>query len=270
MTTVNHLLRDIAPLDDATWDLIDDEATSRLKPALAARRLVDVVGPLGWEHSATNVGRATAVLDAPRDGVTARQRIVLPLAEVQAAARLDREELLAFSRGAVDVDLGPLDDAAAAFAATENAAVFAGWEAFGITGVAAASPHAPLVHDGAAAQYEDVVALALATLKRAGVDGPYGLAAGPDTWVDVIESSDSGYPIQPRLEEILGGPVVWTPGIEGAVVLSLRGGDFLLELGQDVSVGYRSHDAAGVDLYLEETFSFRVATPEAAIAIRSA
>ena len=266
---MNHLLRDIAPLDEATWALIDDEASSRLKPALGARRLVDVVGPLGWEHSATDLGRATAVVDAPQPSVTARTRIVLPLAEVQAAARLDREELLAFSRGALDVDLGPLDDAAAAFAATENAAVLAGWSAVGITGITAASPHTPLVHQGPAAQYADVVSLGVAALKRRGVDGPYGLAVGPAAWVDVIESSDSGYPIQPRLEQILGGPVVWTPGIEGAVLVSLRGGDFLLELGQDVSVGYRAHDATGVDLYLEESFSFRVATPEAAIAIRS-
>ena len=266
---MNHLLRGLAPFDEGTWSLIDDEASSRLKVALGARRLVDVVGPLGWQHSATNLGRATPVIDASGPAVTARQRIVLPLAEVQAAARLDREELLAFSRGAVDTDLGPLDDAAAALAAAENAAVFAGWTAVGITGVTAASPHTPLVHQGPAAQYADVVSLAVATLKRAGVDGPYGLAVGPTAWVEVIESSEGGYPIRPRLEAILGGPVVWTPGIEGAVVISQRGGDFVLELGQDVAVGYRSHDAEGVDLYLEESFSFRVATPEAAIAIRS-
>jgi uncharacterized linocin/CFP29 family protein len=267
---MNHLLRELAPLDEATWAQVDDEASSRLKPALGARRLVDVVGPLGWEHSATNLGRATGVVAAPEPSVTARQRLVLPLAELQAAARLDREELLAATRGALDVDFGPLDAAAAHFAAAENAAVFSGWEAVGITGITVATPYEALVHQGAAAQYADVVSLAVSTLKRGGVDGPYGLAVGPAAWVEVIESSESGYPIQPRLEQILGGPVVWTPGIEGAVVVSLRGGDFLLELGQDVSVGYRSHDVSGVDLYLEESFSFRVATPEAAIAIRSA
>jgi uncharacterized linocin/CFP29 family protein len=231
---MNHLLREIAPLDEATWRLIDDEASSRLQPALAARRLVDVVGPLGWKHSATDVGRATPVDGAPRPVVTARQRVVLPLVEVQAAVRLDREELLAATRGAVDVDLTPLDVAAAQLAATENAAVFSGWEAVGMTGIAAASTHAPLVHDGPAVQYADAVSLAVSTLKASGVDGPYALALGPDAWVRIIESSESGYPIEPRLREILG-----------------------------------AHDAAGVDLYLEESFTFRVATPEAAIAIRT-
>ena len=267
---MNHLLRDIAPLDEATWKLVDDEARDRLRPALAARRLVDVTGPLGWEHSATNLGRVTRVLDAPAESVIARSRVVLPLVEVRADARLQREELISATRGAQDVDLGSIDDAAARIAAAENAAVLSGWDAVGITGITAATPHDALVHEGAPARYADVVALAVSTLKHSGVDGPYGLAVGPSDWVDIIESSENGYPMLPRLRDILGGPVEWTPGIEDAVVLSLRGGDFVLELGQDLSVGYASHDADGVDLYLEESFSFRVNTPEAAIAVRTA
>jgi uncharacterized linocin/CFP29 family protein len=51
------------------------------------------------------------------------------------------------------------------------------------------------------------------------------------------------------------------------VVLSQRGEDFLLDCGQDIAVGYDHHDADTVHLYLEESFSFRVATPEAAVAI---
>ena len=51
-------------------------------------------------------------------------------------------------------------------------------------------------------------------------------------------------------------------------MVSLRGGDFLFECGQDLSVGYEAHDSDAVQLYLEESFSFRVATPEAAVAIQ--
>ena len=60
---------------------------------------------------------------------------------------------------------------------------------------------------------------------------------------------------------------MWAPGVTGAVVLSLRGGDFCFESGQDISIGYESHDADVVRLYLEESFSFHVATPEAAVAL---
>ena len=76
-----------------------------------------------------------------------------------------------------------------------------------------------------------------------------------------------GYPLLDHLRKIIDGPLVWAPGVDGAVVVSLRGGDFLFDSGQDLSIGYDSHDAEAVELYLEESFSFRVATPEAAVAL---
>jgi uncharacterized linocin/CFP29 family protein len=82
----------------------------------------------------------------------------------------------------------------------------------------------------------------------------------------VLETSEhGGYPLLDHLRKILGGPLVWAPGVRGAVVVSLRGGDFLFDAGEDLSVGYETHDADAVQLYLEESFSFRVATPEAAV-----
>jgi len=53
--------------------------------------------------------------------------------------------------------------------------------------------------------------------------------------------------------------------VDGAVVVSQRGGDFLLEVGEDLSIGYDSHDAEAVRLYLVESLTFRVLTPEAAV-----
>jgi uncharacterized linocin/CFP29 family protein len=85
----------------------------------------------------------------------------------------------------------------------------------------------------------------------------------------VLETSEhGGYPLLDHLRKILGGPLVWAPGVEGGVVGSLRGGDFLFDSGQDLSIGYDSHDADAVHLYVEESFSFRVATPEAAVGLR--
>jgi uncharacterized linocin/CFP29 family protein len=101
-----------------------------------------------------------------------------------------------------------------------------------------------------------------------GISGPYGLALAPAIYKGVIETTEhGGYPLFEHLRKILDGPLVWTPGVDGAVVVSLRGGDFLLECGQDIAIGYDSHDAEVVRLYLVESFSFRVATPEAAVAL---
>jgi len=41
----------------------------------------------------------------------------------------------------------------------------------------------------------------------------------------------------------------------GAVVLSLRGGDFLFESGQDLSLGYDHPTPSSVHLYVEESFT---------------
>jgi len=84
----------------------------------------------------------------------------------------------------------------------------------------------------------------------------------------VLETSEhGGYPLLEHLREIVAGPLVWSPGVDGAVVVSLRGGDFLFDSGEDISIGYDHHDADAVHLYFEESFSFRVVTPEAAVAL---
>jgi len=265
---MSHLLREHAPITEATWSLIDGEARERLTPALAARKLVDFTGPHGWEHSATNLGRTRPLDAAPVDGVAAVQRRVLPVVELRAPFSLARGELQDADRGADDVDLATLDAAAQRVATAENLAVFHGWEAAGITGIAAASTHDPIALGEDCEQYPRHVARAVEALLRAGIDGPYGLALGPDAYTDVLETTEhGGYPLLDHLRKIIGGPLVWAPGVSGAVVVSQRGGDFLFEAGEDLSIGYDNHDADAVELYLVESFTFRVATPEAAVAL---
>jgi uncharacterized linocin/CFP29 family protein len=265
---MSHLLREQAPITEAGWELIDDEARERLTPALAARKLVDFQGPRGWQHSATNLGRTTSLADAPEKGVDAEQRRVLALVELRAPFSLSRAELRDGDRGAEDVDFEPLDKAALAIATAENRAVFHGWEAAGITGLAQASPHDPIALGEDCATYPRHVARAVEALLHVGIDGPYGLALGREAYTRVLETSEhGGYPLLEHLRKIIGGPLVWSPGVDGAVVVSQRGGDFLFDSGEDLSIGWDSHDAEAVALYFVESFSFRVATPEAAVAL---
>src|ERR1700754_1027829 len=244
---MNHLLRGHAPLTDSNW------------------KLLDVVGPQGWEHSSTNLGRVDSI-DVGEEGVTALQRRVLPLVEVRVDFTVSRSEMRDDDRGAVDVDLESLDLAAHQIAIAENSAVFNGWAKAGIQGVVESSPFEPEPLGTDADAYPRSVARAVEGMREAGVEGPYGLALGPDEYIKVIETAEhGGYPLFEHLGKILGqGPIVWSPGLSGAVAMSLRGGDFLFESGQDLSIGYSHHDANEVNLYLEESFSFVVATPEAA------
>jgi len=48
----------------------------------------------------------------------------------------------------------------------------------------------------------------------------------------------------------------------------MRGGDFKFESGEDLAIGYESHDGRVIKLYIEESFSFHVATPEAAVVLK--
>lgn len=267
---MNHLLRGHAPMSDAAWAAVDEEARQILKPLLAARRLVDFSGPKGWDHSATNLGRA-GELEAPFGaGVRAAARRVLPLVELRAELRLSRAELANADRGAVDLDLGDLDRAARELAAAENVAVFHGFPAAGIGGVAERASHEPIHLGEDLAGYPRHVGRAVEVLRSSGVDGPYALALGPDGYTGVVETAEhAGVLLFEHLRRILDGPIVFAPGVRGAVVLSLRGGDFLFESGEDLSVGYLDHDAESVRLYLEETFTFRVANPDAAVALDS-
>ncbi len=262
---MNHLLRSQAPISDDGWSAIEEEASTALKELLAARRIVDCAGPRGWDFSAITTGRVSR-LESPDEEVEARIRVVQPLVEFRTPFTLSRSELDAVDRGSCDADLDPARRAARRAATVEDHAVFHGYAPGGIVGIVDATPHDPIVIGSDYDAYPSFVARATARLKVSGVGGPYAIALGPRCFTGVMEQSEmGGYPVLEHLRLILGGPVVFAPGVNGAVVVSQRGGDFELVLGEDFSVGYSSHDADSVDLYLEESFTVRTCAPEAAV-----
>jgi len=266
----DHLLRGLAPVSDAAWAAIEADAKARLSAQLAARTLVDFVGPLGWEHSSTSLGRAIE-LRAPSNELTTVQRSVLPVVEVRAEFAVSRSELADADRGAQDIDLDALDRAARAIAVAENGAVFHGYPAAGITGVTEASSHTPIAVEPDVGKYPVAVARAVDALRQSGIAGPYALAIAPDIYTEIVETTEhGGYPLFDHLRAILGGEVVWAPGVRVGVVLSRRGGDFVFECGEDISIGYAGHDDDAVNLYFEESYTFRVLERAAAIALQRA
>lgn len=263
---MNHLLRELAPLSDAAWGQVDEEAKARLTTYLAGRRLADFSGPHGWTHEACPLGRSETI-PALEEGVSARVRRVLPMVELHVPFVLSRAEVDNAARGDEAIDLASLDKAARLMALAENRAVFHGYPAGQIRGMTDAG--GPSLEPGTSwERYAKAVATGVERLLLSGVGGPYGLALGDDAWIGVMESTeDGGYPLMDHLRQILGGAIVWAPGLDGGVVVSQRGGDFRFIAGQDLSVGYHSHDAERVTLFLEESFTFRVLEPDAAIAL---
>ena len=263
--SMDLLKRELAPIPPDAWKLIDAEATRVLRLNLAGRKLVDFKGPFGWTHGAVNTGRLRLLDEQPIEKVSAGLRVVLPLVEVRTPIFLDTLELDTVARGADDPDLANVVHAAERAARVEDHAIFNGYPDASIAGIVPCSPHAPISVNGSSS-WPAAVVRAKEVLRGAGVSGPYALALGPAAYDEISAASDDGYPIRKRIEQqIIDGPLVWAPALEGAVLLSVRGGDFELTVGQDFSIGFAFYERKQIELYLTESFTFRVLEPAAAV-----
>jgi uncharacterized linocin/CFP29 family protein len=263
------LRRSKAPVTDEAWQQIDDEARRVLELHLAGRKLVDFSGPHGWKLAAVNTGRLKRAAPGPTEGVSHALRVAQPLVETRAPFTLKIEELDFAARGADDLDLDAVIAAAEHAARAEDTAIFHGFKGAEITGMIEASPHAP-IPVSTILDWPKAAVAAIEVLRRAGVNGPYALALGVQAYDELNADSEHGYPLRRRIEES-GADIslVWAPAVQGgAVLLSTRGGDYELTVGQDLSVGYAAHDRTTVDLYLTESFTFRVLEEKAAIFLR--
>ena len=266
---MNNLHRELAPISEAAWADIEKETTRTLKRHLAGRRVVDVHGAGGVGLSAVGTGHLKPIA-ALGDGIIARQRDVKALVEFRVPFELDRQQIDDVERGANDSDWQPAKDAAQKIAYAEDRAIFEGYAAAGIVGVrqGTSNPTMPLPAD--VRDYPDAIAQALSRLRLVGVNGPYSVLLGADAYTALAETSDNGYPVLEHIRKLVKDEIVWAPAIDGAVVLTTRGGDFDLHIGQDVSIGYLSHTDDVVRLYLQETLTFLLLTTEAAVAFSPA
>src|SRR3954469_16252199 len=161
---MNNLHRELAPISDAAWGQIEEEATRTLKRYLAARRVVDVEGPQGTMLSAVGTGHLNRI-EAPAEGILARQRIVKPVVELRVPFELDRQQIDDVERGANDSDWQPVKDAARRMAFAEDRAILEGYAAGGIEGIREGSSNPPIVLPENAQDYPEAFAQAIGQLR---------------------------------------------------------------------------------------------------------
>lgn len=78
--------------------------------------------------------------------------------------------------------------------------------------------------------------MAVDQLRQNGIEGPYALAIDTARYTAIVSTTEhGGYPL---MDHLAGS-----------------------------SIGYHHHDAEQVHLYLEESFTFKVAEPDAAVAL---
>lgn len=265
------LKREQAPITVEAWKQIDKEARRVLKLHLAGRKLVDFSGPHGWTLGGINTGHLKDIDKGRVEGVPHAIREVQALVEIRSPFTMKILELDYAARGARDLDLDSVIDVAERVAHAEDTAIFHGLKKAQITGIVDASPHSS-IEVKTTLDWPRTVAAAKEVLRAAGVDGPYALALGVQAYTELAADSDEGYPLRRRIvENLIDGSIVWAPALRGgAVLLSKRGGDYEITVGQDLSIGYAFHDREDVELYLTESFTFRVLEEKAAIFLRRA
>ena len=264
---MNILKKSIAPITDKAWDEIIHHTKQFLGSYLTARNFVDVDGPNGLEQGGVSTGRLIMPENHSDEGVNYGIREFMPMVEVRKPFELDLWELDNIERGAKDVDLSPLEEAVKEIAAFEEKAIYEGFKPVNIKGLEQIAEGTPIPVPEDTHYFLKEIGNQIIKLKRKGVEGPYTLVLNENEWLKMVEHTE-GYPIQKQLQEMLGGKVLVNITNKNSFLVSQRGGDYELYLGQDITLGYDSHSTRNVKLYLTSSFTFRVLTPEAVIVFK--
>lgn len=262
------LRREMAPIADGAWKQIELQSSRILKGNLSGRKLVDFCGPFGWQFAAVNLGRLDVTPGDAGEGVGWGMHKVLPLVEIRVPFTLRIWELDDVERGAKNPDLGALTEAARKVAAFEETAIYRGFKGAGIQGMLESSSHPPVPLSPDRSRLTESVELGLLAIQEAEIGGPFALVLGTEPYKWLMAGDPDAYPLRDRIKALVTGGIHWSPVLEGGAVLSRRGGDFEMTVGQDLTIGYKMHNAQDVELYYAESFTFRVLEPAAAVELK--
>ncbi len=259
--------RSLAPVSSEAWEEIEEEAKDVLDLKLTGRKVVDLKGPYGLDFAAVNNGRSEAI-DGEVGGVEYKRRLTTPAVEIKVPFTLEIEELDKADRGAPDVELDPVIDAADKLAAAENSIIFHGQSTSGLEGIISASEHETFSISDQIEKIMSQLARAKEKLFDEDIGGPYSLLLSPELFTCLFEYNDRGYPVQKRIASLLGNEPLHVPGLESnGVLMPQNSDDFELFIGQDTTIGYEGVSDDKVELYLFESLSFRINAPEAAVVL---
>lgn len=263
------LKRELAPIPAEAWAEIDAQATRSLKSMLSARKVIDVTGPMGPDFPGVPEGRLAFPKKQPKSGVNFGIHKVHHLVETRIPFELDITEMDNAVRGAKDLDLANLESAAQKMALFEESVVYHGLKDANIKGLKQCTEQECMTIGSTPEALLEAVAEGLTAFAGKSIDGPYAFVVGPKLW-SRMSAHLQGYPVKMQAENILGGPVLLSPYLSGdfeneAFMVSQRGGDFEIILGNDLAIGYESHDLETVKLYFTESFTFRILEAAGAI-----
>lgn len=88
-------------------------------------------------------------------------------------------------------------------------------------------------------------------------EGPFVLIVGEEVFKR-LNTSGQVYPLFNQIESLINGKILLNPVIKGAFLFPYDNKNFELTIGQDFSIGYDSHNAETIKLFITESLTFRV------------
>jgi uncharacterized linocin/CFP29 family protein len=221
MTT--WLDRESAPFEQEIWDRIDAVARSAAEEVRAGRRLLEMVGPIGFG------ARAGVTEDLPLGeeptGAHVHVPTVHPLPVIHRTFALGARAIEAKAACGDPLVLSEASEAARQIARAEDRILFEGLPRAGVHGL--------LGHDGAVelpagvwsdpARAADDLLGALARLDAAGRHGPYAVAVSPGRFYQLLRPYP-GTALTPyqQLQPAFAGGIVKAPVLEDGAVVVMR------------------------------------------------
>jgi uncharacterized linocin/CFP29 family protein len=258
------LKKHLAPISPEGWEVIERTASETLQANLSARRSIDVVGPKGLDYTSVNLGRLNIGSSGDDRGVQYGVYQVQPLVESRISFTVKTWELDNLARGARDIDLDDVIQAARSMAKFEEEAVFKGFKDGSITGLEKSAEFKLKDLKTDSDDLLDALADGQLKMRQSGVDGGADLIVDPQMW-KFLGKPTRGGTLKKIVEQQIGGEVIFSEHVSGAMLLANRGGDLELTVGQDFSIGYHHHNSEEIFLFLTESFTFRVIAPEAIV-----
>jgi len=265
----NWLRRNAAPLSPRVWQEIDRLAADMARQTMVARRLADFDGPRGWGHVATQLGTFRTITPThPTGQVRVSVPDVMLLPEIRRDFTIPWSAIDIFERVGPTLESDPIDEAAREVALAEDSVVFYG--AADVPGILTHSETLRVALSDWSIPGRSVTDLltAVERLDEIGIKGPYEAVLSPAHYYSYLRTTvEGGYPAAKQLGIVIK-KVHSSPVIDGAALFSTRGGDFIITVGGDFSVGYRSHDDRAIHLFCVETVAAQLLTPRAVCLIR--
>src|SRR6056297_1509815 len=254
------LKRNLAPVSDEMWEEIDNRAKEVISNYLSARKVVNVSGPHGMDKNVVTEGRLES-LDCKDDEVSVGIYKVKPLLESRIEFDLDRWEMDNLERGAKDLDLGNLEEAAKKIALFEEEAIYKGFKHGMIEGLSNYSDQEKMTFGEDGDEILKSISKAVIKLNKAFTKKPYALVVGEEAF-ERLNQNSKGYPLMKRVEDLTGMEVIYSHVVDGAFLVPFNHEDLEMTIGRDFSIGYQDNDNKKVRFFITESFTFRVLDPD--------